>query len=94
MGGSTSKDSTYLKSVTIAEAYSPCSADMIELPSIPGGARSYAGAAAIGRSIYIVGGTLEGRWLNTATRMDLDTLTFTEVIPPYFVPSIATRIFR
>lgn len=62
------------------EAYLPELPDMLEIPSAPERPRSNAVAAAIGRSIYIIGGSyVEKEWLRNVVRLNLDTLLYDEV---------------
>lgn len=64
----------------IGEAFVPDFTDMLEIPWASEPPRSNAVAAAIGRQIYIIGGSHEGElWLRNVIRLDLDTLTYAEV---------------
>eukprot|EP00884_Botryococcus_braunii_P022122 jgi/Botrbrau1/8594/Bobra.0380s0015.1 len=72
------KDTTV--GVEAAAAFRPFLPEMIDLPQVPG-LRSTATAAALGRSIYILGGAINEGWVSAATRWDLDTFQYTDVCP-------------
>lgn len=83
-GGQFSYDKSTL-GVEQSVAFCPSIPSMIDLPLSSGPARSTAAAAALKRSIYILGGAVDTEWVRTVIRLDLDTLEWHDVIPPYAV---------